>query len=414
VLTQDESLALGGERREARRGAALGQRAGDQQAAAAHAVARRCGWSADTGQTPTSRCATCRDPATQPLGAEVRATDERRHEHDQRQDPKHHVLRAGGDKQTGEGEQRYGEDARKRAQAHARSLPEGVTERRYRRGGRSISLSAVLTTRYLAAALLVLGFAGAPAAQAATSTAPTTTLTGAGNTITSENPLNDLGSSANYRSLITGISPNPPGLSLQILQFSDRLQITNHTGQTITIYGYSGEPYARILPDGTVQQNVRSPAVYLNENFYANVTVPPSANPNAPPRWSVVDRTGTFQWHDHRIHWMSPVTPPQVKDTSKRTKIFDWRVPIAVGKRTGAISGTLFWTPQSSSFPIGALIALIAIVLASGALVLVVRRRRGLGPPGPGEDGDHSTGGGGGGDDRAPVATPARPAREAW
>ena len=115
-----------------------------------------------------------------------------------------------------------------------------------------------------------------------------------------------------------------PGLSVEVLEFADRLLLRNHTGKTVTVYGYSGEPYARVLPDGAAEQNMRSPAVYLNTNFYANVTVPPSASATAPPQWEAVDRTGQFEWHDHRIHWMSPVTPPEVKDTSKRTKIFGW------------------------------------------------------------------------------------------
>ncbi len=74
-----------------------------------------------------------------------------------------------------------------------------------------------------------------------------------------------------------------------------------------------------MLANGTAEQNVRSPATYLNTNFYGNVTVPALASPSASPQWVVVDRTGQFEWHDHRIHWMSPVLPPEVKNKSKRT-----------------------------------------------------------------------------------------------
>ncbi len=151
----------------------------------------------------------------------------------------------------------------------------------------------------------------------------------------SGNPINDQGASYHYRTYITSITPKVPGLSVEVLEFADRLLLRNHTGKTVTVYGYSGEPYARVLPDGAAEQNARSPAVYLNTNFYASVTVPPSANASAPPRWEAVDRTGQFEWHDHRIHWMSPVTPPEVKDTGKRTKIFDWSVPIEVGTSAG-------------------------------------------------------------------------------
>ncbi|HTB49896.1 MAG TPA: hypothetical protein VK701_02890, partial [Solirubrobacteraceae bacterium] len=127
-----------------------------------------------------------------------------------------------------------------------------------------------------------------------------------------ENPINDQGSNYDYRSEITSISPKVQGLNVEVLEFADRLVLTNHTGRTVTVYGYSGEPYARVQPDGRTEQNLRSPAVYLNTNFYGNVTVPASASASAPPKWVMVDRSGTFEWHDHRIHWMSPVTPPQV------------------------------------------------------------------------------------------------------
>ena len=192
----------------------------------------------------------------------------------------------------------------------------------------------------------------------------------------SANPINDQGSSYHYRTYITSITPKVSGLSVEVLEFADRLLLRNHTGKTITVYGYSGEPYVRVLPDGTAEQNTHSPAVYLNTNFYAQVTVPPSASAGATPKWAAVVRTGEFEWHDHRIHWMSPVTPPEVKDTGKRTKIFDWSVPIAVGSRRGAIRGELFWVPESSKAPTAAIVALVAIVIGAALLVLVVRRRR--------------------------------------
>ncbi len=201
----------------------------------------------------------------------------------------------------------------------------------------------------------------------------------------SGSPIADQGANFNFRSYITAVSPNPPGLSIEVLEFADRLLLRNHTGLTVTVYGYSGEPYARVLANGTAEQNIRSPAVYLNTNFYANVTVPPSANASAPPKWVVVDRTGSFEWHDHRIHWMSPVTPPQVKDTSRRTKIFNWSVPIAVGSQTGAVSGQLLWVPESSKAPAGAIVAFVVIVLLAIAFVIAVRRRRSrTTPPAPG------------------------------
>jgi hypothetical protein len=209
-----------------------------------------------------------------------------------------------------------------------------------------------------------------------------------GSTSESQNPINDQGSNYHYRSEITSISPKVTGLGIEVLEFADRLVLTNHTGKTVTVYGYSGEPYARVQPSGTAEQNVRSPAVYLNTNFYGNVTVPPSASASDPPKWVVVDRSGGFEWHDHRIHWMSPVTPPQVKDQSKRTLIFRWSVPISVGTQKGVVDGQLFWVPESSKAPVLAIVAFVLILLLALAFVLVVRRHRsGLAPATPETDG---------------------------
>jgi hypothetical protein len=192
----------------------------------------------------------------------------------------------------------------------------------------------------------------------------------------SSNPINDQGSSFKYRSTITSVTPDVSGLTFQVLQFADRLLMVNHTHQTVTVYGYDGEPYARVLADGTAEQNARSPATYLNKSFYGDINVPPQANPKAAPQWEVIDRTGQLEWHDHRIHYTSPAVPPQVKDRSKRTLVFDWSIPIAVGARKGAIAGQLFWTPETSKASTTVIVIGVAIVLLGLAFVVVVRMRR--------------------------------------
>jgi hypothetical protein len=232
---------------------------------------------------------------------------------------------------------------------------------------------------------------------------------GAATTTESGSPINDQGSNYHYRSNITGVTPSVPGLSLEVLEFADRLLLTNHTGRTVTVYGYQGEPYARVLANGTAEQNTRSPATYLNTSFYGNVTVPTSANPSAPPHWVVIDRTGQFEWHDHRIHWMSPLTPPQVKDKSKRTLIFDWQVPIRVGAQAGTVNGQLFWTPESSHASTAVIVLGVAIALLGLMFVLYVRRRRARtgADPGSGAAPGHDALTSGSG-------APDAPAKEAW
>jgi MYXO-CTERM domain-containing protein len=182
----------------------------------------------------------------------------------------------------------------------------------------------------------------------------------------------------NYRSVIDQVSPKVSGVRFEVLNLDDRLELQNTSGKTVVIQGYQGEPYARLLGDGTVQVNRRSPAFYLNDDRFGAVKVPSTAKPGAAPQWQVVDRAGRFQWHDHRIHWMSSVPPKQVTDKGKRTKVFDWSVPLRVGGTRGAVTGTLFWQPTAGGgAPVGAYAGLAAIALLGlGAVALVRRRRR--------------------------------------
>ncbi len=191
----------------------------------------------------------------------------------------------------------------------------------------------------------------------------------------------------NYRSIVDAVTPKVAGLKLQVLNYDDRFQMTNRTGQTVTVQGYNGEPYARVLGNGTVELNQRSPAYYLDDDRYADVKVPASADPKAPPQWKVIDRTGSVQWHDHRMHWMSQSLPPQVKDKSKRTKVFDYSIPLQVGNRPGAIKGTLVWQPEQSSAPVGMFVGLgVLALLAIGGVLFARRRRAGDTQPEPAKE----------------------------
>jgi hypothetical protein len=190
----------------------------------------------------------------------------------------------------------------------------------------------------------------------------------------------------NYRSEIRTVSPALDGLSVSILNFDDRLQLVNRSGRTVTVTGYRNEPYVRVLGDGTVQVNRRSPTTYLNEDRFAQVEVPARADPKAAPDWRTVDRTASYEWHDHRIHWMSKSRPEKVADPEQRTRVFDWRVPIRVAGQPGVIRGELWWVPlPGDGFPLAAVLSLVAAVAAAAALVVVVRRRRRL-AAGPSEE----------------------------
>jgi hypothetical protein len=234
----------------------------------------------------------------------------------------------------------------------------------------------------------------------------------------------------NYRSVIDGVVPNFPGVRLQVLNLDDRLELQNTSGKTVVVKGYQGEPYARLLGDGTVEVNQNSPATYLNNDRTSTGKVPANAKPGATPDWKIVDRAGSFQWHDHRIHWMSTIPPQQVTDKSKRTKVFDWKVPVQVGGTNGSVNGTLFWAGTGGGAPVGAYAGLALIALLGLGAVFLVRRRRGdaalarttgagpadAGPTqaGPADAGTSDAGTSDAGTSDAGTTEPARTKAEAW
>jgi hypothetical protein len=197
----------------------------------------------------------------------------------------------------------------------------------------------------------------------------------------------------NMKSVVRALQPEVPGISLQVLSGDDRFQLTNRSRTTVVVQGYDEEPYARLTPDGTVQVNHNSPAYYLNTDRYGAVTVPKTASPKATPDWRVLDKTGVFEWHDHRMHYMARDTPAVVKDKAQRTKIFDYAIPIRIGAREGRILGTLWWAPpKGGGAPVGAIVAFAALVLLGAVAVLVTRRRRAGGGGGHGSDAGGDTG----------------------
>jgi hypothetical protein len=185
------------------------------------------------------------------------------------------------------------------------------------------------------------------------------------------------GGNPNYRSEIDSFEPPlPGGVSIEVLDYDSYMQLLDQHGHEVVVDGYDGEPYARIEKDGTVQVNRRSPATYLNDSRFAEVTVPPLADPTAPPEWKTVDGSGTFIWHDHRMHYMSKSLPPKITDKSRKTKVFDYEIPMSVDGHRTVLHGTLWWVGSAGTSKLPFVIAAFVIVIGGGALVLWIRRRR--------------------------------------
>lgn len=176
---------------------------------------------------------------------------------------------------------------------------------------------------------------------------------------------------------LSQVNSAPAGVEVTVLSRDDRLLLRNESGKDVIVEGYEDEPYARIAADGTVSVNTNSHAYYINEERDGQVPVPDGVDSKGEPRWKVVSRTGRFEWHDHRMHWMSKGDPEQVKDKSVRTKVFDWKVPVEVDGKPSDITGTLFWTPTpGGSVPWVLIVGLTLAAIAVLGAVTVLRHRR--------------------------------------
>ncbi len=188
--------------------------------------------------------------------------------------------------------------------------------------------------------------------------------------------------SSNYRSRITGVvaqaaqggqahgaGSTVDGLTWRVLAADAYLELTNQTHEEAIVYGYQGEPYLRIGPNGTFE-NRKAPATYQNTDRYQRVDVPPEADADAEPDWVKLSDQPVHAWHDHRIHWMAFSLPPQVKlEPEREQMLYDWTVPFSLGDRRLAVTGELWWIPGPSPWPwiaVGTVLPLapVAVVLA--------------------------------------------------
>jgi hypothetical protein len=166
------------------------------------------------------------------------------------------------------------------------------------------------------------------------------------------------------RSAVVSIRPPDPSVRAQVVGGDAFLQLTVARGHEVIVRGYAGEPYLRIGRDGTVAENVRSPATYLDQNRYAEVRLPRQADPGAPPRWRTIGAGGTWAWHDHRTHWMSDQRPLGL---GPGDRVVDATVPLTVDGRTVRVRVISTWMPPPSPLVavVGVAVGLVAVLLAA-------------------------------------------------
>lgn len=167
-----------------------------------------------------------------------------------------------------------------------------------------------------------------------------------------------------YRSTIVAITPPTDAIEVSIEGGDSFVRIEVQSGHQAGVLGYSDEPYVRILPDGTVEQNRLSQATYYNEDRYGRVVIPDVVDNDAAPDWEVVGHGGTWAWHDHRAHWMG-TAPPLGLDPGESLPLQE--VPLVVDGTpvTVQVQITLQDGPSVTPVVFGAVIGLAIAVLAA-------------------------------------------------
>lgn len=176
--------------------------------------------------------------------------------------------------------------------------------------------------------------------------------------------------SSNYRSTLSGVSPHVPGVSVEVLDDGQHIQLSNTAPTPVVILGYSDEPYL-MVNGGGVWQNVRSPSLYLNHSSTAGlVYMPPGTDAHALPVWQRVCKCDTAVWHDHRMHWGSNGPPPAVAAAPGRYHVLGiWQIQAREGETNLTLSGVLSWVPGPSPAPwLGGAGVAAALVLLVGFL----------------------------------------------
>jgi len=198
--------------------------------------------------------------------------------------------------------------------------------------------------------------------------------------------------SSHFLSVVIGVVPPVPGLELAVAERDDRLVVTNNTGKTVIVSGYTLEPYLRFDARG-VWVNRHSPSRWLDTLRYVpeNYALPKEANEKLPPEWLLLTPGNTWEWHDHRIQWMGSSSPAgTVTPVNGTFDLRDWEVGIHVDGSFAIIKGRLDYfveaqtgsgAPSSSRgsapWTVLAIVLPLAAVLAAAGGWLLVRRRRG-------------------------------------
>ena len=75
------------------------------------------------------------------------------------------------------------------------------------------------------------------------------------------------------RSIIETVDPQIEGVTLRVIDFGSKIELENLTKSDVVVAGYDGEPYLKIGPTGSFE-NQLSPATYINKARDSDTNIP--------------------------------------------------------------------------------------------------------------------------------------------
>lgn len=202
------------------------------------------------------------------------------------------------------------------------------------------------------------------------------------------------GDAPHYRSRVTSVTPDVPGLTVELARDGSWVRVRNTTDVELVVLGYDGEPYLRLGPDGAAE-NVASVTSRVNGAFGSGLVTQeaPAAQAPAAPRWEPRGLEPVMTWHDARTQYAGSARPPAVAQAPERAHhLTDWTLRGRYGDRPFVVTGTLDWTGRRGAFGTwtgrllwlaGGLAALACVLLvAAGLRRTGGRGRGGLAPRG--------------------------------
>jgi len=183
--------------------------------------------------------------------------------------------------------------------------------------------------------------------------------------------LADPGEPGNTLSVVQAVKPATGVITVDIVGSDAFVRMTVALGHEVEVTGYDEEPYLRIDKEGRVYENSWSPTLLISKTRYGNgKRMSYTYSQDQAPTWREVATTGTVMWHDHRVHWMSPIKPAAINDEGL---VQGWSIDMIVDGTATVVSGSLYVRDVPGTWWWLFTVPAAALVLALG-----VRARRGV------------------------------------